>query len=191
MTKKMFLIVLIGAALTAGACSGKKPSSAYADVEDQLQQKEQELVKLQSSMHSLEADLQKQKAEAEANAAAAAEAERAARDAEARARSAEAEASASKPVVAKATGSELLPPDAKPGECYARAFVSPTYGNETARVLKREASERVEIVPARYDWVEEKVLVKDASERLEVVPHARLCVSCKEEEERSQAGRGR
>ena len=29
------------------------------------------------------------------------------------------------------------------------------------------------------------------TERLEVVPHARLCVSCKEEEERSQAGRAR
>lgn len=65
---------------------------------------------------------------------------------------------------------ELLPPDAKPGQCYARAFVPPTYKSESVRVLKNEASQRVSTTPARYDWVEERVMVKDASERLEVVP---------------------
>jgi len=69
-----------------------------------------------------------------------------------------------------AAGSELLPPDAKSGGCYARVFVPPTYKTETEQVLEREASERIEIADARYETVKEQVLVKEASERLEVVP---------------------
>lgn len=65
---------------------------------------------------------------------------------------------------------ELLPPNAKPGECYARAFVPPTYKTDSVRVLKKDASQRVETIPARYEWEETRVMVKDASERLEVVP---------------------
>jgi hypothetical protein len=45
---------------------------------------------------------------------------------------------------------ELLPPNAKPGECYARGFVAAAYKIETAQVITREASDRVEIIPARY-----------------------------------------
>jgi inosine/xanthosine triphosphate pyrophosphatase family protein len=56
---------------------------------------------------------------------------------------------------AKMEGGELLPPNAKPGECYARVFVPPTYKTETAQVITREASERVEIIPARYEKVTE------------------------------------
>ena len=68
------------------------------------------------------------------------------------------------------SGNELLPPAAKPGECYARVYVPPKYGTETERILTREASSRLEIVPAKYEWVEERVLVKEASSRLEVIP---------------------
>lgn len=68
------------------------------------------------------------------------------------------------------TANELLPPNAKPGECYARAFVPPTYKTESVRVLKKDASQRVESIPARYEWEETRVMVNDASERLEVVP---------------------
>lgn len=71
---------------------------------------------------------------------------------------------------AAATGAELLPPNAQPGECYARVFIPPTYKTEEEQVLLSDASERVEVVPARYEWVEEQVLVKEASERLEVIP---------------------
>lgn len=68
------------------------------------------------------------------------------------------------------TANELLPPNAKPGECYARAFVPPTYKTEQVRVLKKDASQRVETSPARYEWEATRVIVKDASERLEVIP---------------------
>ncbi|BBO68824.1 hypothetical protein DSCA_27540 [Desulfosarcina alkanivorans] len=64
----------------------------------------------------------------------------------------------------------LYPPEANPGECFARVFVPPTYATASERVLTRSASERLEIVPARYEWVEEKVMVKAASERIEVIP---------------------
>lgn len=37
-------------------------------------------------------------------------------------------------------------------------------------MLKKDASERIEIVPAKYEWVEEKVMVKDASQRVVQVP---------------------
>src|SRR5262245_56294668 len=45
-----------------------------------------------------------------------------------------------------------LPPNAKPGECYAKVYVPATYKTVTERVLVREASERLETVPAEYDW---------------------------------------
>lgn len=47
---------------------------------------------------------------------------------------------------------DLLPPNAKPGECYARAFVPPVYKTENVRVLKSEASERIDVVPEKYEW---------------------------------------
>lgn len=73
---------------------------------------------------------------------------------------------------AAAAGTELLPPNAKAGECYARAWVEPKYDTVTERVLKSEASERLEIIPARYETVEERILVQEASERIEVIPAA-------------------
>ena len=65
---------------------------------------------------------------------------------------------------------EMLPPGAKPGQCFARAFVAPTYEIDSVRVLKSDASKRIETIPAKYEWAQEKVLVKEASERLETVP---------------------
>jgi hypothetical protein len=62
-----------------------------------------------------------------------------------------------------------LPTNAKPGECYAKVFIPPTFKTVTERVLVRDASESIEIVPAKYEWVEEKVLVKDASTELVAV----------------------
>ncbi len=65
---------------------------------------------------------------------------------------------------------ELLPPSAKPGECYARVFVPPTYKTEEVTVMQKEAGEKLEVIPAKYEWVTEQVLVREAEERLEIVP---------------------
>jgi len=74
-------------------------------------------------------------------------------------------------VAASVAGDDmLLPPNAKPGECYARLYIPPTYKTVSETMLRRGAGERLEIIPAKYEWVEEQVLVSAASHRLEVVP---------------------
>ncbi len=64
----------------------------------------------------------------------------------------------------------LFPPDPRPGECYARVIIPAKYETTTENVLKREASERIEIVPATYTTEEESVLVREASTKLEIIP---------------------
>ncbi len=61
-------------------------------------------------------------------------------------------------------------PDAKPGECYAQVYAPPQYETATKRVLKKDASSRIEVIPAQYETVTERVLIKEESERLEVIP---------------------
>ena len=64
----------------------------------------------------------------------------------------------------------MIPPTAKPGECYARILVPERYQTATERVLTRQASEKIEIIPAKYETVEQKVLVKEATKTYEQVP---------------------
>jgi len=65
---------------------------------------------------------------------------------------------------------DLLPPNAKTGECYARVWVEPTYMTESENVLVREASEKINFIPAKYEWTDESVLVKEASSTLKSIP---------------------
>lgn len=66
--------------------------------------------------------------------------------------------------------SDMLPPNAKAGECYARLYMPPVYKTEHEQVLKRAASESVSIIPAKFETVEETVLVREAAKRLEIIP---------------------
>lgn len=66
----------------------------------------------------------------------------------------------------------MVPPNAKPGECYARVILPPVYETVTEQVVEKEAGQLVEVIPAVLEEVEQRVLVKEASERLEVVPAA-------------------
>ena len=63
-----------------------------------------------------------------------------------------------------------LPPNAQPGECYARVLIPERYDTKRERVMIREASSRIETVPPVYTTVEERVMVKEASERIETIP---------------------
>ncbi|MFT4047482.1 MAG: peptidoglycan-binding domain-containing protein [Solimonas sp.] len=64
-----------------------------------------------------------------------------------------------------------LPSYAKPGECYARVVVPPKFKTETEQAIKTAASEKVEVVPAQYEWAEETVLVQPAYEKVvRVIP---------------------
>lgn len=64
----------------------------------------------------------------------------------------------------------LLPPNAKSGECYARAWTKPEYKTITENYVAQEVSEKLSVKPAEYQWVEEQVLVKEASVELVSVP---------------------
>lgn len=65
---------------------------------------------------------------------------------------------------------DLYPPNARPGECYARVLVPPEYKTETRQVTVSEQTELVETIPAEYEMVEERIRVKEEEERLEVIP---------------------
>lgn len=67
-------------------------------------------------------------------------------------------------------GGDLLPPNARPGECYARVYIPPVYKTAHEQVLKRDKSESVSVIPAKFETVEETVLVREASKQIEVIP---------------------
>ena len=67
-------------------------------------------------------------------------------------------------------GGDLLPPQAAPGECYARVWVDAEYRQVAEQVLAVEESTEVRVIPATYETVSETVLVSAASSRLETIP---------------------
>jgi hypothetical protein len=160
------------------------PCPEKEKLEEQLVQKDQEIDRLTSSNKKKDMALASYEIRLNESAADLSIAEQRSKNAEERAKDAEqraydAEMQAREAIAAKealetsrpspGADSSLLPPRAKPGECYARVHVPPTYRTVTEQVLKRDSSERVEIIPAKYEWVRERVLVKEASERVEVV----------------------
>jgi hypothetical protein len=64
----------------------------------------------------------------------------------------------------------LLPPDAKPGQCYTRLFVPPQYESRKEELIAVDSSDHLEVSPPQFEWVEEQVLVKEESEQIEVIP---------------------
>ncbi len=68
------------------------------------------------------------------------------------------------------SGSDLLPPNAAPGECYARVWVDAQYETTSEEVLVAAASKKIDVVPAVYETVTETVQVTQASSRLETIP---------------------
>lgn len=69
-----------------------------------------------------------------------------------------------------ALGGDLLPPNAAPGECYARVWVDAEYETRQERVLVSQASNKIEVIPAQYETVTETVEIGAASSRLETIP---------------------
>ncbi len=64
----------------------------------------------------------------------------------------------------------LTPPNAKPGECYARVMSPAKYETVAEKVMVKEASEEIKIVPAQYETVEQKVEVVPETKKLIPVP---------------------
>ncbi len=60
--------------------------------------------------------------------------------------------------------------DADVGECFAMVYMPPRFETVSEQVCIKEATQRLEVVPAEYAWVDEQVLVKDAYTELEILP---------------------
>jgi len=68
------------------------------------------------------------------------------------------------------TGLLLLPPNAKPGECYGKVVLPPKYKIVKEKVLVDAGGERVKVIPAKYRWVTKKILVREAGEKIVPTP---------------------
>lgn len=67
---------------------------------------------------------------------------------------------------APSLGTDLLPPNAKKGECFARVWQAPAYKTISERVLLKEEDEKISIIPAKYQWKTKRVEVKGATSKL-------------------------
>lgn len=143
---KIILVAAISAAMLASGCA----STGQDDTTDVA-----ELQRLKSELSRNEADNKALQKELAAMAQA----------------SSKAEAGSNATVAQTSSGTmDNLPPNAKPGECYARVFIPAEYATDTREMLLVEASESVEVIPAVYGWDEKTVLVKEASVSFETVP---------------------
>ncbi len=66
--------------------------------------------------------------------------------------------------------SDLLPPEAKPGECYARVYIPAVEKQIARQVLIKEATEEWEVIEAEYETVVESVEIAEEAEELELIP---------------------
>lgn len=151
------LALLVAAALATGCSSSKQTEMVTDDMSEMLKARDAQIKDLESQLHASEQ--------------AATRAVREASEAQNRAQAAESNLSDYAASGQNAAAEPmLLPENAVPGECYARVLIPPVYETREERVLLREASTKVETVPARFENVREDVIVKEASEKLEVVP---------------------
>jgi len=69
-------------------------------------------------------------------------------------------------VYVEANEVSLIPPNAKPGECYARVVQPAVYENVKEKVMVKEASEEITIIPAVYGDIEEEIQVVPSTKKL-------------------------
>jgi hypothetical protein len=144
---RLCLFLLLAGIVTAGCASGGRSEQAQIEAKQrEIEAKQRQLAERERALDQRESEISRARERLETPDVAAA------------------------PPSMVGTQADLLPPQASPGECFARAFVPASYAVETETVLKQEASEQIEVIPARYEWVEERVLVREASQGIEVVP---------------------
>ena len=61
-------------------------------------------------------------------------------------------------------------PDAKPGECYAKAIIPAQYEVKTETVLVKPVSETVSVIPAVFNLAEKSIVEKEAFTKIKVIP---------------------
>ncbi len=63
-----------------------------------------------------------------------------------------------------------LPPNAIAGKCYAKCLIQNQYETVTEQIVLKEASTKLEVIPAVYETIEEQLLVKEAHKIAEIKP---------------------
>ncbi len=79
-------------------------------------------------------------------------------------------ASTTRAPISSMGSSSTLPPNPKPGECYARVLTPAKYETLSEDVLSKAASYRIETSQAQYDMVKKQIVSQEASYKLQVVP---------------------
>lgn len=140
-------LTLLSAAIALSACSSTQNTETVSRISpEELEQRNQQLVEKEKALAKQEAELSEQKRQLALQ-----------------------QNSGSNPP-SDDNDEELLPPDAKSGECYARVWVEPTYQSYTESVLVKESSQRIEVIPAKYQTVSETVQEKPASYKIQSIP---------------------
>jgi len=137
----LLVTVVMSSGCTSMASQPVTTAEATDETGEFIRQKDQEISNLQSQVGQLRSALSMEQQKSAAAAAA-----------------------------AGIPSTELLPPNAKAGECYARVFIPPTFRTDSERVLLREATSRITTTTPKFAWGEERIMVKEASSRLEVIP---------------------
>ncbi len=84
---------------------------------------------------------------------------------------------AAMPVSNAGGSSDLLPPNAAPGQCFTRIWMEPQYETVAERKLLAEAGERIEVTQPKYRQVSKRVMTSEASTKLITVPATYKTVS--------------
>ncbi len=64
----------------------------------------------------------------------------------------------------------LVPPNAKPGQCYSKVLVPAKYEIKKVRKLVRQAGVKIDVIPAIYKKAKKVVTVSEESSRLVAIP---------------------
>ncbi|MRJ02563.1 MAG: peptidoglycan-binding protein [Epsilonproteobacteria bacterium] len=156
----------VAIAFVATGCAQKSASnlpvncSTIEECAQLAKQKEEELAKTQALLAEKESEVSKLKEDVD-------NCKRMAMSA-----SAEREEGVAQPNAVKVpeSGLLLLPPDAKPGECYGKVVIPPKYKYVKEKVVIDEGGERVVTIPPKYRWVTKKILVREPGEKIIPTP---------------------
>ena len=145
---KLIVLTAVSSIALLSACSSttEKMSSGSSDYESQLASRNSEINALKQKL-----------SDSEASASAA----------NRRAASSSASTSSSS---SSSTGGDLLPPNAKPGECFARIQVAPVFSTSKETVQRADGYNKVKVIPAVYGTEKKTVLAKEAVDVISVIP---------------------
>jgi outer membrane murein-binding lipoprotein Lpp len=148
---KLIVLPAVSSIALLSACSSttEKMSSGSSDYEEQLASRNSEINALKQKLS---------------------DSEQATSAANSRAASASAASGSAASSSSSSAGGSLLPPNAKPGECFARIQVPPVFSTSTETVQRADGYNKVKVIPAVYGTEKKTVLAKEAVDVISVIP---------------------